>query len=220
MITQDLITNPSEFLRENTQKLSLPNILSFLQDHYYLPYEYMNTTFGVVSVADSIRSGHSRILQTIIAQPDVQSTLLSFNHHECTQCENKEDIAYWHVQEITEIAHQQTHLRLQFLRPIFSLEGWNDVLQHLFFYHDRILQKAFQEIKEMCKEEDLQKCYIDMQKQQIHKKQLYLHEYSLNQLRAEANAIQLLIHEFDYYFNDDYSVADWLQGLIEVFVDY
>ena len=72
----------------------------------------------------------------------------------------------------------------------------------------------------MCKEEDLQKCYVDMQKQQIHKKQLYLHEYSLNQLRAEANAIQLLIHEFDYYFNDDYSVADWLQGLIEVFVDF
>lgn len=222
MITNDLITSPSEIInvmkesQDDLSIISLTNVINYLQANYYLPVDYSNTTFGAVAVADSIRSGHSRILQTIMSQPDVQSLLLDYSHIQNEMEDLAEQLDPRYVQETTEYLHQYYHFRLHLLHPVFSPTGWSDVLSRFVYSPDLVLKKAYKEIKEEEGEEEIRDHFQFVQDYLIHQKQTYLHQYSIQQLHAEAKALRLFIQEFYHYFNDDYSVADWVQGLIEV----
>lgn len=44
----------------------------------------------------------------------------------------------------------------------------------------------------------------------------FLHRYYLQQLQEEYHLLITLVEEFPRYFTDEYSVEDWLQGLIEL----
>ena len=215
MITNDLIVNPSEMMQtvqEHQSFMSFNNIKQYLQANYYLPSNYSNTTFGVVAVADSIRSGHSRILQTILSQPDVQSILLEYNqeHEEFPGVRN--DLESWNINHTIETLHSHYHFRLHLLHPVFSIMGWSDCLTQLFQSPDYVLRKAYEGVEE----EEVRANFKQIQDYLVARKQTYLNKYSLKQLFREAKTIEVFVNEFKYYFNDDYSVADWLQGLIEV----
>lgn len=237
MITHDLLTTPEEMMQvlqstqstpstqstQSTQSteeagqpmhsfLSLSMVQQYLQTHVYLPPNHANTTFGVIAVADSIRSGHSLILQTILAQPDVQSLLLEWNQTDEDPSGIRGEIDSWHIPDTIEQLHRNTHFRLRLLHPVFSPIGWSDCLSQLVQAPDYIARKAYEGVEEA----DVRQTFQQLQHRLVERKQTYLDQHSLKQLFAEAKAIHIFIREFQYYFNDEYSVADWLQGLIEV----
>lgn len=240
MITPDLLMTPAQALQQQTSDspsfVSLDDVRQFLQINYYLPSDYTNTTFGAVAVADSIRSGNSRILQTIMQQPNVQEKLASYASS-CTVNDTtimaafeeigKNPIVGGPVNLYENIDNTNTlntlvqldrayHFKLHFLHPVFSLLGWNNVISQLVYSPDIILRKAYEEIEGEEGEGVIREHFKFIHNYNIFQKQLFLHNFSVEQIFYEADIIRLFIQEFYNYFNDDYSVADWVQGLIEV----
>lgn len=237
MITQDLIMTPAQVLQRQTTDtpsfISLEDVKQFLQINYYLPPNYTNTTFGAIAVADSIRSGNSRILKTIMQQSNIQEKLASYASS-CTvndttvtagmeQAKNAPMNIYENIENTntlqTLIQLDRTyHFKLHFLHPVFSLLGWNDVISQLVYSPDLILRKAYEEIREEEGDEEIREHFKFIHNYNIFQKQLFLHNFSLEQIFYEVDIIRLFIKEFYNYFTEDYSVADWVQGLIDVLI--
>ena len=78
--------------------------------------------------------------------------------------------------------------------------------------------KAYDEIKEEEGDEEIREHFKFIHNYNIFQKQLFLHNFSLEQIFYEADIIRLFIKEFYNYFTEDYSVADWVQGLIDVLI--
>lgn len=233
MITNDLLTSPTELINVDNQdklsSISYSDVKHYFETHFYLPEYFVDTTFGPVAIADSIRSGSSRILHTIMAQPDVQESLQIFNNNACNveeiakknDIDNLQDLRTLH----SDVTYKESslrwldtnyHLKLQLQHPVFSLSGWNELSSQLFYHPDRILQRAYEEMMDEVGEELIREEFKRDHDLIFKRRQLYLQYFSLNQLYWEAKTIMLFINEFTNYFTDDYTVTDWIQGLIDV----
>lgn len=105
-------------------------------------------------------------------------------------------------------------LRIHVLSPRFFVNGWSDLMLTLFCSPSPVVLAAYNDM--LSSGEDVDGLLTQQQRILMTPRRTFLHRYFLQQLQEEYRLLITLVEEFPRYFTDEYSVEDWLQGLIEL----
>ena len=140
---------------------------------------------------------------------------------------------------------QSNYFVLQLLQPCYCEHGWSELIHHLSIFPSPFTKLAFESMMNDQGDQDDQDdqdsqtiaststtnnfngsdsnwksnlftTLTTSQYQLMQPKQQFLHHYYLEQLQSELSILLHLVDHYSDYLNDDYSIEDWLQGLIEL----
>ena len=246
-------------------------LLQHLQDRFFLPPYFSNTTIGAIAVKTMIENGSSRILNRLLHHPAIQMILKKSASNSIISDENvanmaidddddkhdehsnsssslEEMIAFANAYNLIKSSNstfiinhllQSNFLILQLLQPCYCESGWSELIHHLSIFPSPFTKLAFESMtsdqgnktvdstatnsatnNDNGSERDWKsKLFTTLTKSQyqlMQPKQQFLHHYYLEQLQSELTILLHLIDEYSNYLSDDYSIEDWLQGLIEL----
>ena len=214
----------------------LQQAITSLQTHFFLPPVFSNTTIGAVAVREAITAGKSTILQQILHIPAVKQYLIenvrttfvseeSIANTEMTEESSFSFIQYMEAFNLVKPSNSYTvinsllhHdlLRLRLLRPVFCVDGWSQLLPSLFLSPQWVVATAYPEVEEKVTRERVATAVNSAQRVLEKNRQQFLRHYYLRQLEAEARLLEQVIQNYGGFLTEEYSIEEWLQGLIEV----
>ena len=214
----------------------LQQAIGSLQTHFFLPPVFSNTTIGAVAVREAITAGKSTILQQILHIPAVKQYLIenvrttfvseeSIANTEMTEDSSFSFIQYMEAFNLVKPSNSYTVInsllkhdliRLRLLRPVFCVDGWSQLLPSLFLSPQWMVATAYPEVEEKVTRERVATTVNTAQHVLEKNRQQFLRHYYLRQLEAEARLLKQVIQEYGSCLTEDYSIEEWLQGLIEV----
>lgn len=207
--------------------------LEHLQNYYFLPPVFSNTTFGAFAVYDSIHSGGSEILQQILRLPSVKPIVLEsvqssfISDEQISKMEVKENTEFQYLEEYNQVKSSNATatirsllrselLRLQLLHPIFCPSGWMELVPSLFIAPHNIVREAYLVMEEEMGSTAVINDLIESQQEMIKPRDRFLRKYYARQLESEYLVLKAIGKEYKSFLTDSFSVGDWLQGLIQV----
>ena len=255
-------------------------LLQHLEDRFFLPPYFSNTTIGAIAVKTMIENGSSRILNHLLHHPTIQlilkknanDAIISDESIANKTIDNYDDEhggndeysnSSTSLEEIISFANaynlikssnsifiinhllQSNYFVLQLLQPCYCGQGWSELIRHLSIFPSPFTKLAYES---MISDQDEQPTnltpsnnnnnnnsnnnsnnnnnnnwkstiFTTLTKSQyllMQPKQQFLHHYYLEQLQSEITMLLHLVNQYSNYLNDDYSIEDWLQGLIEL----
>ncbi|KAK8830974.1 hypothetical protein WA577_003674 [Blastocystis sp. JDR] len=214
----------------------LQQAITSLQTHFFLPPVFSNTTIGAVAVREAITAGKSTILQQILHIPAVKQYLIenvrttfvseeSIANTEMTEESSFSFIQYMEAFNLVKPSNSYTvinsllhHdlLRLRLLRPVFCVDGWSQLLPSLFLSPQWVVATAYPEVEEKVTRERVATAVNSAQRVLEKNRQQFLRHYYLRQLEAEARLLEQVIQNYGGFLTEEYSIEEWLQGLIEI----
>lgn len=209
-------------------------LLNTLQSNFFLPPVFSNTTMGAIALRATIESGSSTILQSILHMPEVKQYLVhcvhstfvsdeSFGETEVSPESAESALSFAALygtikssNAVLILHHLVANrlLRIHVLSPRFFVSGWSELMPTLFCSPSPIVMAAYNDM--VSSGEDVNGLLTKQQRVLMTPRHEFLHRYYLQQLQEEYHLLITLVEEFPRYFTDEYSVEDWLQGLIEL----
>lgn len=214
----------------------LQQALTSLQTRFFLPPVFSNTTMGAIAVREAVTAGKSTILQRILHIPAVKAYLVDIvkqtfvSEESVANTEMDEDSTFSFIQYMeaynrvkpsnayTVVNSLLSHdmLRLHLLRPVFCLKGWGELIPSLFLSPHWCVASAYGEVEEKEKRSAVASVLSEAEHALEKNRTQFLQHYYMRQLETEYTLLSYLIQEYEGFLNDDYTIEEWLQGLIEV----
>ena len=99
---------------------------------------------------------------------------------------------------------------------MFCVDGWSQLLPSLFLSPQWVVATAYPEVEEKVTRERVATAVNSAQRVLEKNRQQFLRHYYLRQLEAEARLLEQVIQNYGGFLTEEYSIEEWLQGLIEV----
>ena len=214
----------------------LQQALTSLQTRFFLPPVFSNTTMGAIAVREAVTAGKSTILQRILHIPTVKEYLVDIvkqtfvSEESIANTEMDEDSTFSFIQymeaynrvkpsnayAVVNSLLRHDLMRLRVLKPVFCLKGWSELLPALFLSPHWCVASAYSEVEEKETRTAVASVLSEAERALGQNRIQFLQHYYLRQLETEYTLLSYLIQEYAGFLNDDYTIEEWLQGLIEV----